>query len=251
MSRSIGVVAGAATSLQALASGILGKATGNTVSLAAGASDVALGLGGASAAPKDAHTSVLKAAPAKGVYAGVNVTFVRSVLPTADGAALPLREAVDAFAAAGINASAEIAAAKAAASRTAKVAVEAAKANGGKLTVVVKQQSKFEQVNKVFAEAVAEAAEGKGVAVEYVDSATATNQLIMFPENYKVVATADTAAADNLELALSGLYGASRTYQRASGSSVAAGHSAATIAAAVSSALANIGLTAEAKKATA
>ncbi len=163
------------------------------------------------AAPKNATTCVIKAAPTKGVYAGINVTFVRSVLP--EGESLPVREAIDAFAAAGINNATEIAAAKAAASKTAAVAVDAAKANGGRLTVVVKQQTKFAQVNKVFAEAVSQAAEGKGVTIDYVDSASATNGLIMFPEQYKVVATADTATADNLEGALAGIYGAQRSYQ--------------------------------------
>lgn len=160
-----------------------------------------------------ATSSVLKAAPSKGIYAGVNLTFVRSTLPTAADASLPLREAIDAFASSGINNAAEVEQAKAASSKTAQIAVDAAKANGGKLTVVVKQQSKFAQVNSVFANAVKSAAEGKGVALEFVDSATATNNLIMFPEQYKVVTTADTASAENLERAISGLYGAKAAAQ--------------------------------------
>lgn len=244
--RSIGVVAGSASNLQSFAASVLSKATKNAVALGGASESVSIALG-ANAVPKDAHTSVVTAAATSGPYAGAKVSFFRSVLPRGADDQLALRDALDVFASSGIDNSAEITAAKNSVVATAQAAVNAAKANGGKLTLLVKQVSKFDQVNNVFAEAVEQAAQKAGVSVEVVDSATATNNLIMFPERTPVVAAADTASADNIELALSGLYGASRTYLRASGK-VAAGHSPATVALAVAEALKELGLSAEAKK---
>ncbi len=248
MSRSIGLVAGAAAPLQAFAASLLAKATNNTVTLATAdaPAGVSLVLGGA--APKDAHTAVITASPAKGAYAGAKLTFARSVLPRGADDTLALRDAVDVYADANIDNAAEVAQAKQSVAHTAKLLVAAAKAKGSKLTVLVKQQSKFEQVNSVFAQSVTETAEAAGVAVEFVPSAVALNQLVVFPEQLGVVASADTPRADVVELALSGLYSAPRVYIRAAGGKAPAGHSPLTVALAVAEALKEIGLTAESKK---
>lgn len=249
--RKIGVVAGSSATLQSFAASILSKATKNAVALGGATESVAVALG-ASAIPKDAHTVVVSganSAATSGAYAGVKVTFVRSVLPRGAEDQLQLRDALDVFATSGISNANEVAAAKASISETAKIAVAAAKANGNKLTLLVKQVSKFDNVNAVFQQTVEDAAKAAGVAVDVVDSATATNQLLVFPESLGVVATADTAAADNIELALSGLYATSRVFHRAGGAkTIPAGHSPATAALAVAEALKELGLSAEAKK---
>jgi hypothetical protein len=248
--RKIGVVAGSSASLQSFASSLLSKATKNAVAFGGASESVSVALG-ASAIPKDAHTVVVNAANGtSGAYAGVKVTFVRSVLPRTAEDQLQLRDALDVFASSGIPNAAEIATAKASINETAKIAVAAAKASGnGKLTLLVKQVSKFDQVNAVFQQSIEEAAKTAGVAVDVVDSATATNKLVMFPESLGVVATADTASADNVELALSGLYATTRVFHRAGGAkTIPAGHSPATAALAVAEALKELGLTAEAKK---
>jgi len=237
--RKIGVVAGSSASLQSFASSVLAKATKNAVALGGASESVSVALG-ASAIPKDAHTCVINTS---------NFTFVRSVLPRGSEDQLQLRDALDVFPSSGINNAQEVAAAKAELNQTAKVAVAAAKSNGNKLTLLVKQVSKFENVNALFQQCIEEAAQSAGVAVEIVDSATATNNLIMFPEKVGVIATADTASADNIELALSGLYSTSRVFHRAGGAkTIPAGHSPATAAVAVAEALKELGLTSEANK---
>ena len=239
--RKIGVVAGSSASLQSFASSVLSKATKNAVAFGGASESVSVALG-ASAVPKDAHTCVVNAS-------NTGFTFIRSVLPRGSEDQLQLRDALDVFPASGINNAQEVAAAKADLTQTAKLAVAAAKSNGNKLTLLVKQVSKFENVNALFQQCIEEAAQSAGVSVEIVDSATATNNLIMFPEKVGVIATADTASADNIELALSGLYSTSRVYHRAGGAkTIPAGHSPSTAALAVADALKELGMTAEAKK---
>jgi hypothetical protein len=246
MSRQLAVIGSSKSPLYAFASALVAKATNNAVAVASTAS-AAAGAVAIGEAPKNAHTVVVAAAPTAGPYAGAKVTFVRALLPDAEGIAA--RDALDVFASSGISSEAEVAAAKKAFAESAKIAVAAAKGQGNKVTVLVKQASKLEVVNTTFQESITEAAEQAGVSVEFVDSATVTNQLIMFPEQVGVVATADTAAADVVETAVSGLFNAAKTYVTPAGN-VAGGAGVNSVATAVAEALKAQGFVNEARKIT-
>eukprot|EP01098_Paradermamoeba_levis_P010292 TRINITY_DN4324_c0_g15_i1.p1 TRINITY_DN4324_c0_g15~~TRINITY_DN4324_c0_g15_i1.p1 ORF type:complete len:271 (+),score=52.58 TRINITY_DN4324_c0_g15_i1:71-883(+) len=249
MSRRIALVASGSATLQNFGASVLGKATGNAVSLAPGAVDAsAVGIAIAQT-PADAHTVVTRgnAGANAALYKDVKTLFVRAVLP-APADSLALRDLVDVYASSGIKAEAEVATVKASFAKTADLAVSLAKANGNKITVFVKQASKHEQLNTLFKDAIESASSANGVAVEYLSSAHAANALIMAPETLGVVAAADTPSAENAEQAFSGLLGGvSRTFYTDAGK-VAGAHSHNSVAHAVAESLRSLGLTAEAKK---
>jgi hypothetical protein len=252
MSRSIALVStGGAASLQAFATTLVGKATSNSVSLAAaapvaGATAVAIG----AAAPANVHTAIVSpAGNGSQLYAGVKTVLVRAVLPAAADQ-LALRDSVDVLPASGIKSDAEHKEAVASFKLTANAALAAAKAQSAvKVTALVKQVSKYENINTLFAEAFDEVFEGSGVAVEYQNSAAVVNQLIMFPENLGVVVTADTPTAEVVEGMFAGvLGGVSTSYLGRGQEKIAAGNSTNGVAFAVADALKAQGLTAEAAK---
>lgn len=248
MSKQLTVVAaGASAGLQAFASSLLGKVAVKAVpSEVVTANAVVIG----SESPAGAHTCVTSGTAAAGPYAGITTVLVRAVLPKGDAHNLPLRDAVDILPSTGIDATAEIQAARASFAQSAKVAAEiAAKAGEKKVTLVVKQQSKYAQLNDIFAQVAKEVIEdGAGIATEIVGSAQATNTLVMFPEGLGVVFTADTPAAESIEQAFAGIAGGLvRTYHAGSGVA-AAGHSTKTVAKACAASLKALGLTAEAGK---
>jgi hypothetical protein len=251
MSRSIALVGvSGAASLQGFASALVGKVTGNAASLVSqpvqgNGANVSIG----ATAPKGTHTAVvqLEGEPSP-AYKGVKAVLVRAVLPAGD-APLPLRDALDVLPGAGISAAAEIAAAKESFAKTAQVAIDIAKAQGSKkITLAVKQATKFANINTLFQDVVSNAASAAGITVEAVGTAQVSNTFIMFPEQLGVVVTADTAAAENIEGLYAGILGgAARTYYTEEGL-VAGGNSAFSVARAVSKALSNGGFSAEAKK---
>eukprot|EP01084_Bolivina_argentea_P089439 161391_1 len=236
-----------AASLQAFASSVATKAGAslNVSALQQGGGNVAIG----SKAPEGVHTAVTQLTGAgSGAYKGVQTTLIRAVLPTGEGP-VAVRDAVDVLPAAGISHQAEIAAAKASFAKTATEAVNYAKGSASKkITVAVKQQTKFNNLNELFQDAVNEAAATQGVTVDFLSTATVSNQMIMFPEQLGVVATADTPTADNIEGMFAGLLGGVSRKYIGDDSSVQAGNSAFSVARAVAGALAASGASAEAKK---
>jgi hypothetical protein len=234
--------------MQSFASAVLGKATGNAVALAPGAAAGAAAAMAIAQAPTGAHSVVTVAPEAKpALYKDSNVAFVRAVLPAAADQ-LPLRDLVDVYPASGIPCDAEIAQVKASFAKTAQTAVDLAKKNGNKLTVLVKQATKHTRVNELFEEAINEASAGSGVAVEFVGSAQVANTLVMFPETLGVVAAADTASAENVEGMYAGLVGGVNRTFVGDNLNVAAGCSANSVAYACAASLRTLGMGAEAKK---
>uniref|UniRef100_A0A7S1W7I6 Uncharacterized protein n=1 Tax=Neobodo designis TaxID=312471 RepID=A0A7S1W7I6_NEODS len=248
MSRSITLAAAGCSKMQSFATTLLGKATGNAVALAPGAAAGAAAAIAIGEAPAGAHTVVTTAPEAKpALYKDSNVAFVRAVLPAAADQ-LPLRDLVDVYPASGIPCDAEIAQVKASFAKTAQTAVDLAKKNGNKLTVLVKQATKHARINELFEEAITEASAGSGVAVDFVGSAQVSNTLIMFPETLGVVAAADTASAENAEAMYAGLVGGVNRTFVGDDVSVAGGSSPNSVAYACAAALRNIGMGSEAKK---
>lgn len=250
MSKSISIVAaGAAASLQQFASTLVAKAAGTAVAVAsASTADAANAVVIGSEVPRGVHTSVVSGAK-DGLYSGIKTVVVRAVLPRAAEDSLQVADAVDALPAAGINAEAEFETALASYKKSAAVAVEAAKAQKvSKISLVLKQQTKFTQNNRLFQQAAKEVVEAAGLHYEVLSTAAATNALIVFPETLSVVFTNDTPAADNIELAFAGVSGSTRTLYTEKGAKVIAGHSSQTVAAAVAETLKGLGLVNEAKK---
>lgn len=250
MSKTVSIVAaGAAASLQQFASAVVAKATGNAVSAVVGADvDAANAVVIGADTPRGVHTSVVTGA-SDALYAGVKATIVRAILPRSADDSLPLRDAVDVLPASGINSDAELDAAQASYRKSAAIAVETAKANkASKLTVALKQQSKYVINNRVFQQAAKEAAEAAGLGMEVVTTAAATNALLMFPESVGVVFTNDNPTAENLELAFAGVASAQRTLYTEKGGKVSASHGGKAVASAVAQTLKGLGLANEAKK---
>lgn len=160
---------------------------------------------------KLAHTAVVAAkGNAKGIYAGINVTLVRSVLPAAGAGELPIRDSLDVLA--GTDLTKEIASATESIRKSAKIAVEAAKASKAtKVTLMLKQATTYDALNKIFTEVAKEVIEGSGLAVDVNTTSVVSNQLIMFPENLGVVFTNDVPASENIEAAFAGITGSKVT----------------------------------------
>lgn len=247
MSKTVSVVAaGAAASLQQFAASVISKvgATAATASSADAVNAVIVG----SEAPRGVHTSVTKGATDT-IYAGVKTTIVRAILPRGADDSLQLRDAVDILPSSGINADSEFDAAVASYKKSAAIAVEAAKAQkASKISIVLKQQTKFAENNRVFQQAAKEVVEAAGIHCEVLTTAAATNALLLFPETLSVVLTNDTPAADNIEQAFAGVTGSSRVFYTDKNTQVPAGHSTKTVATAVAETLKGLGLATEAKK---
>ena len=256
MSHSIALVScGGTAALQQFATTLVGKATNNAVKLAAaapvgGAIAVAVG----AAAPANVHTAVVKptADSTCPLYGGVKTVLIRAVLPS-EADKLALKDAVDVLPASGIQCAAEHTAATESFKLTAAAALQAAKAqNATKVTALVKQVSKYDQINGLFEKAFGEVFENSGIYVDFQNSAQVANTLVMFPETLGVVVTADTATAEVVEGMYAGIMGGVATsYLGHNAETIASGNSANSIAYAVASALQAQGLTAEAKKVTA
>ena len=232
--------------LQAFASSVAAKVGASLDATAAQSTGANVSIG--PKAPAGVHTAVTKQSGAgSGAYQGIKVAVVRAVLPIGDGP-VAVRDAVDILPSAGMNCQTEIATAKASFAKTAAEAVTLAKSSGSKITVAVKQQSKYTNLNELFQDAITDAAANAGVPVDFVSTAVVSNNLVMFPETLGVIATADTPTADNIEGMFSGLMGgAVRTYIGDNGN-VSAGNSNFSVARAVAGALAASGATAEASK---
>ena len=249
MSKSVSIVAaGASASLVQFGSSIVSKATNNavTASVASALSANAVVIG--SDAPLGVHTSVTQGSKATSeLYAGVKTVVVRAILPGANED-LPLRDAVDVLPGAGIGADAEHAKASESYKKSAKVAAQFAKASGAtRVTLMLKQQTKFANLNKLFQDAATEVFGAQAISVEVQPTAAVANQLVMFPETVGIVFTNDNGATDNVEQAFASIAGTSRTYFTDSGSANA-GHSQKTVAVAVADTLRAIGFANEAAK---
>lgn len=237
---------GASNALSAFAAEVASKATGGKVTIEAGAA-AAQSLSCDCCVGNDVHTSVVQASAdvTPNLYRGTNVTFVRAHLPK-NPELLDVRDAIDVNATSGISNEKEVATAKASFAKTADIAVNLAKQQGGKLTVLTKATAKHEVINAVFAEVISEKADAAGVAVESLPSAQVANGLVMFPETLGVVASADTPTADNAEAMVSGILGGvSRTCYTDKGS-FSNGGSTTSVANAVASSLRASGLAKEA-----
>jgi hypothetical protein len=248
MSKSIAVVAVGAASLQQLAASLIGKATkgaANAVSASTAASNAVV----VGATPRGAHTAVTCTSPSNGPYAGVKTTFVRAILPRGADDVLQLRDAVDVLPSAGANADAEAQAAKESYVKSAKIVAELVKnTRASKVTLVLKQQTKFAENNRIFTEAAKEVLDAQGIHSEIVSTATAANTLVLFPETLGVVFTNDTPSTENVELAFAGLLGgAARRFYTEDGGNAFGGHSSKSVAHAVAQSLRCNGFTAEAK----
>jgi hypothetical protein len=249
MSKTVSIVAaGASASLVQFGSSLIAKATNNAV---AGAVAAAIGTNSVvfgSETPAGVHTTVTQGTKATNeLYAGTKAVVVRAVLPGGSDD-LPLREALDVLPNANIGSDAEIAKASESYKKSAKVAAQLAKASGAtKVTLVLKQATKYATLNKVFTDAATEVFNASGVLVDVQPTPVVTNQLIMFPESAGVFFTNDNVATDNVELAFASLLGSSRTFFTDSGS-VSGGHSQKTVAVAVADTLRAIGFASEAAK---
>ena len=245
MSKTVALV-GSAPALQQFAASLLQKASKNTVAIDAKAtSTVVLG----SQFPAAVHSVVTKASKATGLYAGAATVLVRAVLPAATQTSeVALRDAVDVFASAGVSSDAQQTEVASRYALTAQAAVQAAKlANVSSIVVAQKQNTKFQVNNDLFLKAVRTAAEEAKLGVEVQPTAVVFNSAVMFPETARVVATADTAAAEVLEEALAGLYETHQQGVTADGSVVVGGSSHGTVASACAEVLRRLGLPNEAK----
>jgi hypothetical protein len=249
MSKTVSIVAaGASASLLQFGASLISKATNNAVQSQTAAAVSANAVVVGSETPAGVHTTVTQAAKATNeLYAGTKGVVVRAVLP--GGAEdLPLRDAVDILPGAGIAADAEFAKAADSYKKSAKVAAQLAKAAGSsKVTLVLKQATKYANLNKIFTEAAQEVFSGSGIAFDVQNTAAVTNQLTLFPETAGVFFTNDNVATDNVELAFASLTGTSRTFYTDS-ASVVGGHSQKTVAVAVADTLRAIGFAGEAAK---
>jgi hypothetical protein len=249
MSKIVSIVAaGAPASLLQFGTALIAKATNSAVSGAVSATVSANAVVVGSETPAGVHTTVTQGAKATNeLYAGVKATVVRAVLPGSQDD-LPLRDAVDVLPSAGIASDAENAKAAESYKKSARIALQLAKSSGAsKVTVVIKQASKFTNLNKVFTDAATEVLGTGGVLIDVQATPAAAQQLIMFPESAGVILTNDGTATDNLELAFAAVLGTSRTFYT-DAVQVSGGHSQKTVAIAVADSLRGLGFAAEAAK---
>lgn len=246
MSKTVALV-GAAPALHQFATALLQKASKNTVTVAASAATTIV-LGSQAGLPAATHTLLVKN-NSKGLYNNAGTVLLRAALPPPpSGSEVALRDAVDVFPSAGVASEAEQELVAARYALTAKAAVQAAKdANVSTIVVAQKQQSKFQNNNELFVKAVRAAAEEAKLGVEIQSTAAVFNQIVLFPEHGRVVATSDTQTAEVLAEALGGLYETAQQGVTTDGSVVLAGHSFGTVGAACAEALRRLGLATEAK----
>lgn len=249
MSKSLSLVAaGASASLIQFGTSLVAKATNNAVTASVASVVSANSVVVGSETPAGVHTTVTLGSKATSeLYSGTKGLVVRAVLPGGSDD-LPLRDAVDVLPSAGIASDAENTKASESYKKSAKVAAQLAKASGAtKVTLVLKQQTKFAVLNKLFTDAATEVFGAQGVSVDIQPTANVANQLIMFPETAGVFFTNDNTATDNVELAFASVLGTSRTFYTDS-SSISGGHSQKTVAIAVADTLRAIGFASEAAK---
>lgn len=254
MSKTIGIISNGSaltSNLVAFATNVIGKATKNAVSgkaVASAASNAVVV--GSEVAPAGVISAITKV-KGTGIYAGVQATLVRSILPRTEGEAIPLRDALDVLR--GADLAKETAAAEAAIKKSAQLVVEAAKAqNAKKVVVMIKQQTAFEGINSLFTEVAKDVIEGAGISVEVLPTSVVTNTLLMFPEEVPVIFTNDVPQCELVEKVFSGVIGSGAATEMvtAEGSKVFAGNSTTSVAAAIASALSEIGFAAEASAVT-
>ncbi|ESL08488.1 hypothetical protein TRSC58_03809 [Trypanosoma rangeli SC58] len=252
MSKRLSVVsAGASAALLQAATAIVNKATAGKFSAttASVAEKHAVVVGPET--PAGVHTSVtvvpVSPDPA---YAGVKTVLVRAVLPRSSPGKVQLRDALDVFTTAGISVDAEVQVATESFKKSAEVAVTNAKAIGvNRVTLVMKQATKYNNLNDLFRKVATETIEAAGMAAEVQGTAVAANRLLMYPESLGVVLLNDVSSAEKIELAFAGVVGgASRTYHTVSGDKVSAGHSFKSVALAVAQELQALGMGSEAQK---
>ncbi|KEG10489.1 hypothetical protein DQ04_03651020 [Trypanosoma grayi] len=252
MSKQITIIsAGASAAFLQAASTIINKATGGKISTttATTADQHAVVVGPDT--PTGVHTAVtnVPASPAP-AYKGVKTVLVRAVLPRSAPDKVQLRDAIDVYASAGINRDAEVKAATESFKKSAEVAVAKAREAGlNRVTLVVKQATKYENINELFKKVSAETINAAGMSSDIQGTSAATNQLIMHPESLSVVLLNDVAPTENIELAYAGVVGgASRTYHTVNGGTISAGHSFKSVALAVAHELRALGMKSEAEK---
>lgn len=250
MSKTISIVTNGSAitaNLVSFATSLVGKATKNAVGAKAVANATSNAVViGAEVVPTGVVAAVTNVKGA-GAYAGVNATLVRSILPRKEGEALPLNIALDVLN--GADLSKETAAAEAAIKQSAKLVVDAAKAkNLKKIVLMVKQQSAFDNINTIFTEVSKSVIEGAGITVEVLPTSAVTNNLIMFPEDTPLVFTNDVPQCELVEKVFAGVVGSGAPTEMITveGKKVYAGSSTTSVAAAIASALAEIGFAAEA-----
>lgn len=252
MSKQLSIIsAGASAAFLQAACAIVNKATGGKLGTAivttADRHAVVVG----PKVPAGVHTAVtcVPASPDP-AYAGVKTVLVRAVLPRASPEKVQLRDALDVYAAAGVDLAAEVRAATESFKKSAEVAVARAKAAGvNRIVLVVKQATKYNTINDLFQKVSTEVIEAAGMTTEVQGTAVAANQLIMNPESLGVVLLNDVPASENIELAYAGVVGgASRTYYTVGGGNISAGHSFMSVALAVAQELRTLGMRSEAER---
>lgn len=247
------VTAGASATLLQVAAQIVAKATNNAVrtTTAPQAERQAVIITDGTQTPAGVIASVVRA-PAKpsAAYSGVKTAVVRAVLPRRSADQLPLRDALDVYPSAGIVAEAEVHEATKAFQQAAAAAVAVAKEQQGKrVTLVVKQASKYAQLNETFLNTATTVCESAGMTVEVLSTGRAATELVMFPERLGVVLTNDSPNCENVQYAFAGVVGgAHSTFISPKGVSIAGGHSQKSVALAIAHELRQMGLTAEASK---
>ncbi|RNF25669.1 uncharacterized protein Tco025E_02051 [Trypanosoma conorhini] len=252
MSKQLSVVsAGASAALLQAATAIVNKATAGKLSATAASVAEKHAVVVGPETPAGVHTSVTTApASPDPAYAGVKTVLVRAVLPRSSPEKVQLRDALDVFPSAGISMDAEVQAATDSFKKSAEVAVANARRIGvNRVTLVLKQATKYNNVNDLFRKVSTEAIEAAGMTTEVQNTSVVTNQLLVHPESLGVVLLNDVSLTEKIELAYAGaMGGASRTYHTVSGNKVSAGHSFKSVALAVAQELRELGMGSEAEK---
>ncbi|KAG8345488.1 hypothetical protein ERJ75_000822500 [Trypanosoma vivax] len=253
MSRQVSLIsAGAAEAIFQVAATIVNKATGGRVQTATATAADRHAVVVGPETPVGVHTAVTEAAQfvRDTAYANVSTILVRAVLPRSPPDTVQLRDAVDVYAAAGIDTQPENDLATDSFRRSAEIAIAKAKAKGvSRVTLVVKQASKYNKINDLFQRVASHTIEAAGLATEVLGTAVVANQLIVSPESLGVVFLNDVAQTENIELAYAGIIGGvSRTYHTVGGGKISAGHSYKSVALAVAQELRELGLKSEAEK---
>ncbi|KAH9599846.1 hypothetical protein LSM04_008675 [Trypanosoma melophagium] len=252
MSKQLSIIsAGASATILESAAAIVKKVAGGKVTTTAAATADRHAVVVGPETPAGIHTVVttLPAAPHP-AYAGVKTVVVRAVLPRSAPDRVQLRDALDVFPAAGISTEAEERAAADSFRQSATLAVARARAVGAnRVSLVVKQASRYAGVNALFRRVCEEVVSAAGLLVEVQGTATAANELLLRPESLGVVLLNDVPATEQVELAVAGLFGgASRTCHTTTGGTVSAGHSFKSVALAVAAELRALGMQAEAER---
>lgn len=164
-------------------------------------------------APRGAYACVVRPPAQPSVhYSAQCPIVVRAVLsPCTHTAALPLRDILDTYHAAGIDITAEVAAATVSIRRAAQLAVREARHRGvSRIALVIKAATKYKNVNGVFTKVATQAIEEAGMSMEIIHTSQASNDLVVFPERHGVVLVNDIPSCENVQLAYAGVTGGRR-----------------------------------------